>query len=310
MTENTKSQVRLYSILAREAPVAVVFRRGPSKRILLVLWHTDTDHFYEGQWLKGRIYERRCDLSPSGKRLIYFAANYQQPYFSWTAISRPPFLTALTLWPKGDGWGGGGLFAKENEILLNHRAEEMRLAKGFVLPRRINVKPFGDGAGWGEDSPIMDIRLSRDGWRRIQEGKAIEHSIGASVWMEFSPAEVWARPHPLAAARYELQMRIQGLHQREGPWYITEHSVVDQINSSTIALGRTDWADWCRSGDLLFAKEGKLFRLGYSADGALLGLGSASLLIDLTDRTFKEVESPSQAKQWDADLGGNDFEAL
>lgn len=67
MNEEVKPQVRLYAILAREAPIAVVFRRGPSKRVLLVLWQTDSDCFYEGQWLKGRIYERRCDLSPKGE---------------------------------------------------------------------------------------------------------------------------------------------------------------------------------------------------------------------------------------------------
>src|SRR5690242_10890371 len=120
MNDDLKSQTRLYCILAREAPLAVVFRRGPSKQVLLVLWHTDTDQFYEGQWFKGRIYERRCDLSPNGTRLIYFAADYKEPYFSWSAVSKPPFLTALALWPKGDGWGGGGLFEKENKILLNH----------------------------------------------------------------------------------------------------------------------------------------------------------------------------------------------
>jgi hypothetical protein len=302
MTEEIKSQVRLYSILAREAPLAVVFRRGPSKRVLLVLWRTDTDQFYQGQWLKGRIYERRCDLSPSGKRLIYFAANYKKPYFSWTAVSRPPFLSALALWPKGDGWGGGGHFQNENTILLNHRANEMQLAEGFTLPRAIRIKPFGEGPGWGEDSPIMDQRLSRDGWRRTQHGKAIEHGIGASVWLEFSPAEVWTRPHPFSGARYELQMRIQGLYQLDGPWYIIEHVISDHVNGSAVTLGQTDWADWCRSGDLLFAKDGKLFRLGYSRDGTLDQLESARLLIDLSDFTFKEVKPPSQAKEWDAEL--------
>jgi hypothetical protein len=68
---------------------------------LLALWHTDTDQFDEGQWLKARIYERRCDLSPDGKLLTYFAANHKQPYYSWTAISKPPFLTALALWSRG-----------------------------------------------------------------------------------------------------------------------------------------------------------------------------------------------------------------
>lgn len=85
--------------------------------------------------------------------------------------------------------------------------------------------------------------------------------------------------------------------------------MVNQTNGSTIALGRTDWADWCRSGDLLFAREGKLFRLRYSA-GALDELERAGLLIDLTERTFIEVDAPSQAKQWDNDLVFNDSSAL
>src|SRR5262249_25498999 len=52
--------------------------------------------------VQGRIYERRCDLTPAGDRLVYFAASFRQPLHSWTAISRPPYLTALALWPKGD----------------------------------------------------------------------------------------------------------------------------------------------------------------------------------------------------------------
>lgn len=297
MNESLKPQVRLYCLLAREAPLAAVFRRGPSKQVLLVLWRTDTDQFQEGQWLKGRIYERRCDLSPSGQRLIYFAADYKKPYFSWTAVSKPPFLTALALWPKGDGWGGGGLFEKEHKILLNHRAAEMRLAEGFNLPRDLQITPFGERSGWGEDNPIFDTRLSRDGWRLMKEGKAIEHGIGASIWVEFNPAMVWSKLHA-PSGRYELEMHIQGLHEKDGSWYIIEHRVSDKSNGSVIDLGRTDWADWCHSGDLLFGKEGQLLRLGFSGDGILNELGKAKLLINLTDRTFKEVAPPVHAKRW------------
>ena len=291
------SQVRLYCILARAAPLAVVFRRGPSKRVLLLRWHTDTDKFEEGQWFKGRIYERRCDLSPSGERLIYFAATYKQPYFSWTAISKPPFLTAVALWPKGDGWGGGGLFETERKIRLNHREAEMELAEGFTQPRKVRVESFGERPGWGEDSPIIDTRLSRDGWQLLQQAMPIEHSIGAAVWMEWNPPEIWSRAHP--RRRYELRMSIKGLHERDGAWYIVEHSVEDKKTGSVLELGRTDWADWCHSGDLLFAKQGKLFRLGFSAGGTLAELADARLLIDLNGHTFKEVAAPDSAKQWD-----------
>ena len=297
-----KPQVRLYCLLAREAPVAVVFRRGPSKRVMLTLWRTDTDQFYEGQWLKGRIYERRCDLSPNGRLLIYFAANYKLPYFSWTAVSKPPFLTALALWPKGDCWGGGGLFKTERQIVLNHRAAEMKLAEDFKLPRDIKTQPFGEGSGWGEDNPIVDARLRRDGWHMVQEGETVQHSLGDDVWVDFKPALVWSKPHTASRGRYELQMHIHGIHQRDGPWYLVEHLVKDKNTGSTVELGKTEWADWCRSGDLLFAKEGRVFRLHCSDTGVLNPLSSASLLIDLSDRTFKELAPPHEATQWDADL--------
>lgn len=300
MGKEQKSSVRLYAILARKANVGVVFRRGPSKRVLLVLWRTDTDDFIDGQWLKGRIYERRCDLSPSGKRLIYFAADYKKPFFSWTGVSRPPYLTALALWPKGDCWGGGGLFTSEDEILLNHRPEEAGLAKGFTLPRHVKVKPFGERPGWGEDSPIFDARLERDGWRRVQEGRPIRHKLGAPIWIELDPPEVWARPHP-TSHRYELRTETHGIHERDGAWYVTEHALIDKKAGARFELGRTDWADWCRSGDLLFAKEGALYRLG-TVRGKLPPLTEARLLVDLSDSIFRPLEPPEAARKWGGEL--------
>ena len=298
MSPELKPQVRLYAILAREANVAALFRRGPSKRVQLLLWHTDTDEFEEGQWFKGRIYERRSDLSPSGKLLVYFAADYKQGYFSWTAVSKPPFLTALALWPKGDCWGGGGLFEKENKLQLNHHEGAMQLAEGFAVPARFQIKPLRGRSGGGEDSPIMDIRLARDGWKLIQDGKTVEHGLRHSIWIKIEPPMVYSKRHAPTRGRYELQMYIHGIKQRDGPWYIIEHVVRDTKNGSTMSLGSADWADWCHSGDLLFANYGRLFRLGFSEAGVLNQLTSAKLLIDLNDRAFKEMEAPAEAKRW------------
>lgn len=298
MANESKSSVRLYAILARKALIAVVFRRGPSKQGLLVLWQSDTDNFHQGQWLKGRIYERRCDLSPSGKMLIYFAASYKQPYYSWTAISKPPFLTAMALWPKGDGWGGGGLFESESEILLNHRSNEMTLADGFKLPKGIKVKPLGEHSGWGEDSPIVDQRLIRDGWNLVQHGDSIEHQLGAPIWVEFNPPEIWSKENPLKNKNYELREVTNGLHERNGSWYVTEYIVVDRNSKTTISLKKTDWADWCGNGELLFARDGKIFRLGFDQGGKLIPVENAKLLIDLSGREFEPREAPAEATSW------------
>src|SRR5947209_589019 len=104
---------RVHILLARDARLGVVIRRGPSKQVCTLLWDRTCDRFRVGQWLKGRIYERRSDLSPDGKHLLYFALNgkwQSESRGSWTAISRAPYLKAAAFFPAGDTWGGGGLF--------------------------------------------------------------------------------------------------------------------------------------------------------------------------------------------------------
>ena len=140
-----RAATRLYAILARRAPVAVVFRRGPSNRVLLIKWNTDSDTFEEGQWLKGKIYEGRCEISPDGELLLYFAANWRKPYLSWTAVSRPPYLTALALWPKGDARGGGGLFVNGTRIGLNHSGSKFKT--GATVPKWVRVVPSSRYSG-------------------------------------------------------------------------------------------------------------------------------------------------------------------
>jgi hypothetical protein len=281
--------VRLYALLARGAPRAVVFRRGPSKRVLLVAWRTDTDIFEEGQWLAGRIYERRCDLSPSGERLIYFAASWKPPFGSWTAVSRPPWLTALALWPKGDAWGGGGAFDDERAIRLNHGANEMSLAPGFRLPRSIQMTSAASGphAG-GEDSPVWDRRMAREGWVQIRAGKERRHELGSKIWIELDPPAELTKPRP-GEPRTVLHMRLRGIHEREGAWYVVDHEVVSPKRN--VVLERTDWADWDRNGDLLYARAGALYRMKRGTD-------ETKLLIDLSDRTFDNRPCPAHARKW------------
>lgn len=275
---------RLYAILARESSRAVVFRRGPSKQVLLIAWDTSTDTFDEGQWLKGRIYERRCDLSPNGDLLAYFAGNQKPPYRTWTAISRPPYLTALALWPKGDGWGGGGQFPSATELLLNHRPNEMELAHGFSTPARLTIRPFRFRSGWGEDDPIWSARLARDGWIRTSEGRVSKRDFKAKVVWSFDPPLIWEKRRD----PYTLQMKILGIHERDGAWYVCNHDVIDRVSGRIVPLGRTDWADWDRSGDLVFARDGCLYR----------GVENPTLIVDLNDRKFREVKAPPELLRW------------
>src|SRR5688572_11058963 len=114
---------RIYGILAREAPVGVVFRRGPSAWVELIRLDLTADRVERGAWFHGRIYEDRSDLSPDGDLLVYVAAKQGHVDAGygrvWTAVSRPPWLTALALWPKDDTYYGGGLFEGPRDLWLD-----------------------------------------------------------------------------------------------------------------------------------------------------------------------------------------------
>ena len=72
----SKTFARIHAILPRKGNKAVVFRRGPALCVAVIGWDLATDTFKVGQWLRGRIYPFRCDLSPKGEYLLYFAAKY------------------------------------------------------------------------------------------------------------------------------------------------------------------------------------------------------------------------------------------
>lgn len=273
----------------------MILRRGPSKQVLLIRWRRSDDSFFFGQWFKGRVYERRCDLSPSGERFLYFAADYKKPHYSWTAISRPPFFTALALWPKGDCWGGGGQFATERKIVLNHRSREMDLAEDFHLPKPLRVEPFGAHSGWGEDSPLHEATLERDGWELTNAGKAVEHSFDGPIWYTFDPPQTWSKPQP-GAKGCSLHFMLTGFHRRGGPSRVIEARVVD--GDRELTLGETDWADWDANGDLLYAQGGQLYR-------RRIGQGrfeKPKCLLDTSAIKFRPLAPSAEAQTWQEPL--------
>lgn len=240
-----------------------------------------------GQWLNGRVYERRCDLSPNGEYLVYFAANYKPPYGTWTAISRPPYFTALALWPKGDAWGGGGLFDSNGKgITLNHRPSEMKMGEGFKLPADFRVRPLGERSGWGEDDPILSYRLKRDGWKRIQNGKWKENRHGSAIWIKYTEPEIWEKKSKSEEA--SVMIELHGIKEKLGPWYVQELNY--HAKGKHVSLGRCDWADIAPSGVLFFSNQGKLYKA--------MPNGVCEVVTDFSQCSFTEVPPAPEAKKW------------
>lgn len=303
---------RLYAILARDGRSAVVFRRGPSKQVQLLRWWLTDDRLEDGQWFKGRIYEHRCDLSPDGELLIYFAANWKGPHQSWTAVSRPPFLSALAIWPKGDAWGGGGVFDTATIIGLNHvsvegarRADKQALWHPLgpdiddVIPKPYEAQRWSEHAGRGEDNPLHHHRIIRDGWVLIDEGDAGKFQGAGYSWL-FNRPEIYERISPQGCVR--LRRVLNAIHQANGPWYVTDYVLLSEDGTRLRLIQDRSWADWGANGDLLFALGGSLYRLPGACIAAPSAepLRDAHLIADLSSRTITYRAAPDWANAWPA----------
>ena len=279
---------RLYAILAREAPVGVVFRRGPSKWVQTIGWDTSTDKFTPGQWFHGRIYERRCDLSPNGTLLAYFAMDlsssnpHSDRTYAWTAVSRAPYLTELAVWPKGNCWGGGGLFESNCKFWLNHDS-------GMTDPNP-NYTPQGltvthDGGGAGEDWPIYSARLERDGWRQAQQMK-VEYTRTNAGLITHVPG-IHYKQNPRGKQMPTMTRTLSGFRS-------DEDIDVSYDEGKHWHLKGAAWADWDQRGRLVFARDGRLFAL-HAED---IGLKEPQELIDMNNHKPAPTEVPEWAKSW------------
>ena len=222
LVKRQAASCQLYVLTAREAPVAVILRRGPSDWYHVIRWRTDTDRFEPGAWFHGRIYEEKCDLSPDGELLLYFAlqGNWDSAYRgSWTAISRAPWLHALGLWPQGDTYGGGGRWTGKRSAALwswrpgdqphpDHPGLGLEIAAGAPSEedRRLFERRRSEWSG--RDQAGYAIHASRGRLFRERMGDLVEIADFNGLEPRPEPSPDWARV-PLAPAPAGKRRRTQ-----------------------------------------------------------------------------------------------------
>lgn len=281
-------RTRLDVLFAAAAPKAVILRRGPRTHWRLITWDLRRDVFTPGQWMVGIV--RLCDLSPSGDKLIYWAAQHHRsaprrlssaarvskPYdplsaplakplrpgrriprylipnlpgvargapaklgTTWTAVSTPPYFTALTLWPAHGHWTGGGLFRGDGDILIQEPESRMVPMEAVPIPRTVRI-----GCWFGSN-----------------------HGLNPSA---HRPSE--------------------GTKLERGPFW------------EALSLGGATWIEWVHhheNGDLLFACDGCVYRL---ANWKKLNPGDylpmAKKIADFRDMQFEGIQAPPEALTW------------
>ena len=273
----TPFPARIHVLLASQAPIGLVIRRGPSKSVATVLWDRRRDEFQLGQWLKGRIYERRCDLSPDGKHFIYFAMNGKwesETKGAWTAISRVPYLKALALFPKGDCWHGGGMWTNKNSYWLNGGCGHSVLRDTKEVRRDKSYAPSEDFGG--ECTSVYYPRLLRDGWQLAQREQITK-------WRDKDIFE-----KPLGHGWLLRKIAHAEIDSPEGKGcYWDEHQLVHPQSEHQISCPGWEWAEV--DGDrLAWATEGKLY-CGKVETG---GLAVETELFDFNNMDFEPIAAP------------------
>jgi hypothetical protein len=275
----------LYCIFARDADSAVIFRRGPSQQVCLIGWDLRGHTFERGQWLKGRIYERKCDLSPNGRKLVYFAANFRRTseLATWTAVSSVPYLKAHVLWGGAGTWNDISLFETNGLLRLAVYGAESAVVPhgGFSVPRQLQVEP----KPWpGHFYKRADhLRLIRDGWL-VHEGDAIYRGAQESGEHQL----IYHRPllgkgH---GARLEMAVTNSGASS-----FVFCDGVGDAVPLAA------DWAD-VRGKTIYFSDGGHLSRISFSENGKRIDFAAPKRLADFGDMKFEAIAAPGSALTW------------
>lgn len=262
------SHARLHVMLAREAQFAVVIRRGPSRQVCTLLWNRKTDRFTLGQWLKGKIYEFRGDISPDGTRWLYMAMKGGTPY---TVIAAPPYLKAIYYHEHNTTYVGGGLFV-DGKRYVPYGWNPDNLPPGFS-PEAIESNGFWETESSAASWTSYTKRLELESWK-FHQGKTQHECHYQKQLVNGWTLRKW-RTHGGS------NKALSGSEHEE---HLLLHQSGKEIDGTT-----WEWADWEPVRNrFAWAAEGKLF-------GAKLntgGLREVQPLYDFNPMKFQAIEAP------------------
>ncbi|MEM9445289.1 MAG: hypothetical protein AAGA18_08025 [Verrucomicrobiota bacterium] len=273
---------RLHAIFATNSDEAIVIRRGLSKYVCTIGWDRKKDEFKVGQWLHGRIYERRSDLSPDGKYFIYFAMNGKwdsEMQGSWSAISFYPYLKAFQIWAKGDCWFGGGIFVAKDIYWLNDDPPVFRhqLKQQRSLLKRTDTFPWHESYG-GECQGVYFIRLQRTGWNLVDKIESGNLEVTTIFEKELKRGWVLRK-----FARAGL-----GTSKSKACYY-DEHELENHEKGIRLNYKDWEWADYDKvQRRICCATEGKLYYAKLNSHE----LTEVKELYDFTDMKFQAIDAP------------------
>jgi hypothetical protein len=271
---------RLYGIAAGDADVVAVIRRGPSDWCAVGRWDVADGTYEHGAWLHGKLYPERCDVSPDGRWLCYFAHHPSATWeLGWTyvAISHLPWLTALAAWRTDGTWTRGAHFVPDPAVhelgAPDHGTVSFELLGAGLAATAPASYAVERRRGWSEP-PESAPRAADDGWdeRRAETLRMTKSRPGDdTVRLEVTGG--------FAA------FRSGGYSQR------VAYQVVEAAGSSPLA--GVQWAEWARDGRLLVATDD-----GTLETRSTPWLEADAVVAELAGTEPAPRDAPPHARRW------------
>jgi len=235
---------RLFGIPARDAPIVAVFRRGPSNWSHVGRWDLARGVYEPGAWIKANLYPQRADLSPDGRWLCYFTLKGPgtwPPGWTFVAVSRLPWVSALAAWGTCGTWTRGAHFVDD------HRVQELG------APDAGDARPLTRRYGLALSRPVTFAVERRRGWTDAADTPS---RTDDDLWDERRADHVVVqKPRPGSDGASVLTARGWFAAFREGPFggrpRVAEYALVQRDTS--VPLADAQWADWDAEGRLLVA---------------------------------------------------------
>jgi len=298
--EPRRTSTRVFALIAEKARTAVLLRRGPSKQVRMLKWDLASDDIVPGQWLSGQIYNERCGLSPDGELLIYFCGKFKTKLGTFTAVCRPPYFTALALWPDGSTWGGGGFFEGDRKVVLKDGDVGDELNGGQSIPPHVAVTTMAE---YHERHPPAPTPESAQGWTLVQRGSVGEQGDGEPASTTYEKPWISVKRSPRNSA-IALERKTVGRAPENGPATPEEYRLVyhspmrgKECEPQSEDMGRLDFAGWDHDGSLLYSLDGIIHRRRLGASLAERQ-PPADIVADLRDQKFQNIKPPAWASTW------------
>lgn len=284
----------LHALLAAESSAAVLIKRGPGKVSCTIGWDRRTDTFETGQWLKQKLEHEAADLSPDGKLLVYFinTQRWSQPNSCYRAISRAPWLKALSFWGT-DSWVSGpgpGLFIQNEHGRLQLHALPMESEYDHLnIPVVRDLPPGEPWRSMAKDSQYL-VRLQRDGWLAVTpfEKCSAQEAAGITEWKQRHPERIILEKPLLYGWRLRLTHWC-GLHDDSNrPLSFDTYALIAPDGTITHQPG-WEWAEFDAPRKRMVWTEGCILSQALLSRS---GMEISRTLFDTNQIQFERVQAP------------------